>query len=250
METAGGLVPNLVQEKVVAHISTSVQDEKALGAKLSWEEEQLDSKCLPLKLPTLAWRGGGGRSGTMTSSLARKEARLQSDVEDDELVEEEESPLVRKPPQIHEEKREVVAATTIESPKPVEQQEKAEAIGVEDTTPSSGGGTLAAASVGEEEHQEIKEEPCDQDLLPDEEIEAPDTASPAAVVEEIEEHQPPQLVLPVEKLESVTAKKETIEAKESEDCSCGLLPALLFPAYPWEPSSQDFQTGQFLSHAV
>jgi hypothetical protein len=227
-----------------------VQDEKALGAKLSWEEAQLDSKCIPLKLPTLAWRGGGGWSGTMTSSLARKEARLQSDVEDDdELVEEEGSPLVRKPPQIHEEKRKVVAATTIESPKPVEQQEKAEAIGVEDTTPSSGRGTLAAASVGEEEHQEIKEEPCDQDLLPDEDIEAPDTAPPAAVVE-IEEHQPPQLVLPVDKLESVTAKKETIEAKESEDCSCGLLPALLFPAYPWEPSSRDFRTGQFLPHAV
>ncbi|CAM6019688.1 unnamed protein product [Sphagnum balticum] len=134
-------------------------------------------------------------------TLFFRRARLQSDVEDDELVEEEESPLVRKRPQIHDEKREVVAATTIESPKPVEQQEKAEAIGVEDTTPSSGGGTLAAASVGEEEHQEIKEEPCDQDLLPDEEIEAPDTAPPAAVVEEIEEHQPPQLVLPVEKLE-------------------------------------------------
>jgi hypothetical protein len=183
----------------------------------------------------------------MTSSLAREEARLQSDVKDDELVGEEE--LVRKPPRIRERKREIVAATPIESPKPVEQQEKAEAIGVEDTTPSSGGGTLAAASVGEKEHQEIKEEARDQDLLPDVEIEAPDTAPPAAVVE-IEEHQPPQLVLPVEKLESVTAKKETIEAKESEDCSCGLLPALLFPAYPWEPSSRDFQTGQFLPHAV
>ncbi len=230
------------------HVSTSVQDEKPLGAQPLWEEEQL-SKCLPLKLPTLAWRGGG-RSGTMTSSLAREEALLQSDVKDDELVEEEERHLVRKPRQIHEEKREVVTATTIESPKPVEQQEKAEAIGVEDTTHSSGGGTLAAASVGEEEHQEIKEEACDQDLLPDEEIQAPDTACPAAAVEDIEEHQPPQLVLPVEKLESVTAEEETIEAKESEDCSCGLLPALLFPAYPWEPSPRDSQTGQFLLHAV
>ncbi len=250
METAGGLVPNLVQEKVVPHISTSVQDEKALGAKLLWEEEQLDSKCLPLKLPTLAWRGGGGQSGTVTSSVARKEARLQSDVKDDELVEEDEKLLVRRPSRIHEKKRKVVAATTIESPKPMEQQENAEAIGVEDTTPSSGGGTLAAGSVGEEEQQEIKEEACDQDLLPDEEIEAHDTAPPAAEVEEIEEHQPPQLVKPVEKLDSVTAKKETIEAKESEDCSCGLVPALLFPAYPWEPSSRDFQTGQFLPHAV